>query len=58
MRRLFLWFAVAACLLVPLYAFVPENPVPPHLVALFVVLALPLTRLTALPAAVAWNRHR
>jgi hypothetical protein len=56
--RLSLWLATTACLLVPLYAAVPEGPVPAHLVALFVVLALPLTRLTALPAAVAWNRHR
>jgi hypothetical protein len=56
--RLALWLAVAACLLVLLYAVVPEGPVPTHLVALFVVLALPLTRLTGLPAAVAWNRHR
>jgi hypothetical protein len=56
--RLALWLAVVACLLVPLYALVPENSGPIHLVALFVVLALPLTRLLALPAAVAWNRHR
>jgi hypothetical protein len=53
-----LWLAIAACLLVPLYALVPENPVPTHLVALYVVLALPLSRLIGLPAAVAWNRHR
>jgi hypothetical protein len=56
--RLALWLATAACLLVPLYAVAPEGPVSPHLVALFVVLALPLARLSALPAAVAWNRHR
>jgi hypothetical protein len=55
---LMLWLAIAACLLGPLYAVVPEGPLPTHLVALFVVLALPLARLTALPAAVAWNRHR
>jgi hypothetical protein len=53
-----LWLAITACLLVPLYTLVPENPVPTHLVALFVALSLPLTRLIALPAAVAWNRHR
>jgi hypothetical protein len=53
-----LWLAIAACVLVPLYALVPTGPVPTHLVALFVVLALPLTRLLALPAAVVWNRHR
>jgi hypothetical protein len=56
--RLILWLAIAVCLLVPLYALVPEGPVPTNLVALFIVLTLPLTRLTALPAAVAWNRHR
>jgi hypothetical protein len=43
---------------VPLYAVVPQTPVPAHLIALFVLLALPLTRLIGLPAAVAWNRHR
>ena len=53
-----LWAMIAACLLVPLYGVVPKTPVPTHLIALFVVLALPLTRLTGLPAAVAWNRHR
>jgi hypothetical protein len=53
-----LWLAVAVCLLAPLYAVLPTSPVPTHLVALFVLLALPLTRLAALPAAVAWNRHR
>jgi hypothetical protein len=52
------WLTVAACLLGPLYALVPANPVPTNLIALFVVLALPLARLTALPWAVAWNRHR
>jgi hypothetical protein len=56
--RLGVWLGIAACLLVPLYAVVPENPVPTHLIALFVVLALPLTRLTGLSVAVAWNRHR
>jgi hypothetical protein len=56
--RLILWVATASCLLVPLYALVPAGLVPTNLVALFIVLALPLTRLTALPAAVAWNRHR
>jgi hypothetical protein len=52
------WLAVAACLVVPLYAAFPGGPVPTHLIALFVVLALPLARLLALPAAVVWNRHR
>jgi hypothetical protein len=56
--RLLVWLVIAGCLLVPLYALVPAGPFPRGLVALFVVLALPLTRLTALPAAVAWNRHR
>jgi hypothetical protein len=56
--RLTLWLGITACLLVPLYSVVPQNPVPTPLIALFVVLALPLTRLTALPAALAWNRHR
>jgi hypothetical protein len=52
------WAVVAACLLMPLYALIPDNPVPTHLIALYVLLALPLNRLLALPAAVAWNRHR
>jgi hypothetical protein len=56
--RLALWVVIAACLLVPLFAVVPKGPMPKPLVALYVVLALPLTRLIALPAAVAWNRHR
>jgi hypothetical protein len=56
--RLLLWLATALCLLVPLYALVPAGPVPTHLLALYMVLALPLTRLIALPAVVAWNRHR
>jgi hypothetical protein len=55
---LLLWLAVAACLLLPLYALAPEGPGRVHLIALFLVLALPLNRLLALPAAVAWNRHR
>jgi hypothetical protein len=50
--------AIAECLLVPLYALVPEGRVSMHLVALYLVLALPLARLLALSAAVAWNRHR
>ena len=57
-RLIALWLAIAACLVLVLYTVMPESPVPRILVALFVVLALPLTRLTALPAAIAWNRHR
>jgi hypothetical protein len=52
------WLVVAVCLVAPLYLLIPENPVPTHLVALFALLAMPLTRAVALPAAVAWNRHR
>jgi hypothetical protein len=55
---LLVWLGVASCLLVPLYLLVPPNPIPNLLVAVLVLLALPLTRLTAVPAAVAWNRHR
>jgi hypothetical protein len=53
-----LWVAITTCLMFPLYAVVPEGAVPRHLVALYIVLALPFARLIALPAAVAWNRHR
>jgi hypothetical protein len=56
--RLAVWLTIAACLLWPLYALLSEGPVPVHLVALFIVLALPLNRLLLLPAAVAWNRHQ
>jgi hypothetical protein len=56
--RLILWLMIAACLLVPLYTLTANSAAPAHLITLFVGLALPLTRLTALPAAVAWNRHR
>jgi hypothetical protein len=55
---LMLWLLVAGCLLGTMYSLVPETPVPKHLIVLFVVLALPLTRLMAVPAALAWNRHR
>jgi hypothetical protein len=58
LTRLMLWLAITACLLVPLYAVVREHPMSLHLVALFGLLALPLARLTAVPTAVAWNRHR
>jgi hypothetical protein len=56
--RLAVWLAAVASILAPLYLFVPQNSLRTHLVALYVVLALPLSRLMALPAAVAWNRHR
>jgi hypothetical protein len=52
------WAAVVACLLIPLWAVVPPNPVPHALVTLYVVLAVPLSRPLLLPAAIAWNRHR
>jgi hypothetical protein len=57
-RLLIVWLLVAGCLLVALYALILPNPLPTHLLALLLVVALPLTRLTAMPAAVAWNRHR
>jgi hypothetical protein len=56
--RLALWLSIAACLLTLLYAVFPDGPLPAHLAALYVLLALPLARLIGLPAAVAWNRHR
>jgi len=56
--KLALWLTIAACLQVPLYAVVPAGVIPRNLLALLLVLALPLTRVLALPAAVTWNRHR
>jgi hypothetical protein len=58
LRLALVWLAVTAAVLVPLYVLVPSHLGPPHLIALYLVLALPFTRLTALPAALAWNRHR
>jgi hypothetical protein len=52
------WLAVAVCLIFPLYAAVPANPIPHWLVVMYVLLALPLNRPLLLPAAIAWNRHR
>jgi hypothetical protein len=52
------WLVIAACLIIPLYAAVPANPMPHWLVVMYVLLALPLNRPLLLPAAVAWNRHR
>jgi hypothetical protein len=54
---LIVWVLVAGCILGALYLLVPQNPIPTNLIALFIVVALPLTRLAALPVAVAWNRH-
>jgi hypothetical protein len=54
---LIVWVLVAGCLLCALYTLVPQNPIPTNLIALFIVVALPLTRLAALPVAMAWNRH-
>jgi hypothetical protein len=52
------WLVVAACLVTAIEIGWPSTRGPKHLIALYVVLSLPLTRLVALPAAIAWNRHR
>jgi energy-coupling factor transporter ATP-binding protein EcfA2 len=52
------WLVVAGCSIAAIEAGWPGTRVSAHLIALYVVLALPLTRLMALPAALAWNRHR
>jgi hypothetical protein len=52
------WLATVVCLLAPFYLFAPGEAIPVHLIALGVVLSLPLVRLTAVPLALAWNRHR
>jgi hypothetical protein len=52
------WLIVTGCLVAAVYVLVPKNPVPMHLVALLLLVAIPLTRPAALPAAIAWNRHR
>ncbi|QJW93635.1 hypothetical protein [Frigoriglobus tundricola] len=57
-RLAFVWLATAICLVVAVQACWPETRAPAHLVAFYLVLSLPLARLVAVPAAVAWNRHR
>jgi hypothetical protein len=52
------WLAIVTCLLIPIYSVLPEDPVPPSLVAVYAILAVPLSRPLLLPAAIAWNRHR
>jgi hypothetical protein len=57
-RLALIWSVVAVCLIVAIEIGLPEGPIPARLVALYAVLLLPFSRLLAVPAAVAWNRHR
>ena len=52
------WLVAAGALFGLLAWLVPPEFLPVYGLALGVVLFLPLTRLTAAPLALAWNRHR
>ena len=57
-RLAFVWLATAVCLVITIKACWPEALAPTNLIAFYLVVSLPLARPIALPAAVAWNRHR
>jgi hypothetical protein len=52
------WVCVASALFGLLAYAVPAERVPVYNLALAVLFAMPMARLTAAPLALAWNRHR
>jgi hypothetical protein len=52
------WLLLASALFGLLACAVPTDVVPLHYLAFVVMLSLPMTRLSASPLVLAWNRHR
>ncbi|HEV3119492.1 MAG TPA: hypothetical protein VGY58_20715 [Gemmataceae bacterium] len=58
LRWLTAWVFLGSALFGLLAYVVPTDLMPVHYLAFAVLLAMPMTRLTAAPLALAWNRHR